>query len=88
MFVRRRVSRQRAIRTFTRTFWRPTCLVGTLYSMNYVVLLRFVIGMAIDPTCALRHMDNEALFVEKAFDIVVFNPLHLMIQCISHNVLI
>ncbi|KAK9303052.1 hypothetical protein QLX08_005157 [Tetragonisca angustula] len=26
MFVRRRVSGQRAIRTFTRTFWRPTCL--------------------------------------------------------------
>lgn len=23
---KRRVSRQRAIRTFTRTFWRPTCL--------------------------------------------------------------
>ncbi|CAK9814397.1 hypothetical protein ANTPLA_LOCUS8177 [Anthophora plagiata] len=26
MFVRRSVGRQRAKHTFTRTFWRPTCL--------------------------------------------------------------
>lgn len=36
MFVHRRVKWQRAIRTFTRTVWRPKNLVGTLYGVRHV----------------------------------------------------
>lgn len=46
---------------FLGQFWRPTCLVGTLYSMNYIVLLKFIVS----DRCQYVYQYTEASLVDK-----------------------